>query len=85
MEITKVKVTKSEGNNSKLLAYVDVTVDDSIAIHGIKVIQGDEKIFIAFPSVRKSDGAYSDIVHPINSKVRKSFEDAILSEYELVK
>lgn len=83
MKITSVKITKAEGTNARLLAFADVTVADSIAIHGIKVIQGDEKKFIAFPSTRRTDGTYSDIVHPINSEVRKSFEDAILKEYEL--
>ena len=83
MNITNIKITKVEGRSERLLGYADVTVNDALAIHSIKIIRGDEKNFIAFPSIKKTDGTYSDIVHPINQATRKIFEDAILKEYEL--
>ena len=83
MNITGVRITKVEGRSERLLGYADVTIDNMIAIHSIKIIRGDEKNFIAFPSIKKTDGTYSDIVHPINQTTRKIFEDAILKEYEL--
>jgi len=89
MNITSVKVTLADNTNSKLLAYADVTINDCIAIHSIKIIKGDNKNFIAFPSIRKTnkDGngfVYSDIVHPLNQETRSKFEDAIFEEYNKI-
>ena len=53
MEITRVRITKADSNNTRLLAYADVNIDDIIAIHGIKIIKGDNKNFIAFPSTKR--------------------------------
>lgn len=86
MNITSIRVTRAESTNGKLIGYADVTLNNAIAIHGIKIIKGDEKNFIAFPSVRSYDRetgatAYRDIIHPINQETRKKFEDAIFAEF----
>lgn len=80
MEITDVKIRKimSEG---RLKAVVSVTIDDMFAVHDIKVVQGDERLFVAMPSRKDENGVFRDIVHPISSSARKVFEDVILDAY----
>ncbi len=80
MEITDVKIRKimSEG---RLRALVSVTIDDMFAIHDIKVVQGDERLFVAMPSRKDENGIFRDIVHPISASSRKVFEDTILDAY----
>lgn len=80
MEITDVKIRKimSEG---RLKALVSVTIDDMFAIHDIKVVQGDERLFVAMPSRKDENGIFRDIVHPISASSRKVFEDTILDAY----
>ena len=87
MKNIEVKITKVEKPESRLLAYVDVTLDNAVAIHNIRIIQNGDKRFIAFPSARRlnketGEYAYYDLVHPIKSDVRKEFEDAIFTEYD---
>ncbi|MGA2958173.1 MAG: SpoVG family protein, partial [Thermodesulfobacteriota bacterium] len=48
MEITDIRIKKVEGEN-KLKAYASITFDDSFVIHNIKVIQGNNGLFIAMP------------------------------------
>lgn len=88
MNITDVRITKADSLNGKLLAYADVTVNDCIAIHGVKIIKGDDKNFIAFPSVRRTNKekgiVYSDIVHPLNQDTRSKFEEAIFKEFSKI-
>jgi stage V sporulation protein G len=80
MEITDIRIRKLiyEG---KLKAIVSVTVDDTFAIHDIKIIQGQNRLFAAMPSRRDENGIYRDIVHPITSAGRAAFEKAILDAY----
>lgn len=81
MNITDIKIRKllSEG---RLRAIVSVTLDDEIAIHDIKVVQGPERLFVAMPSRREENGAFRDIVHPISYEARQYLEQHILQAYE---
>jgi stage V sporulation protein G len=81
MEITDVKIRKimSEG---RLRAVVSLTIDDMFAVHDIKVVQGDERLFVAMPSRKDENGVFRDIVHPISPSARKLFEETILEAYE---
>jgi len=58
-----------------------VLLDDSFAVHDIRVIEGEKGLFIAMPSKKTPDGGYRDIAHPINPEVRSMFEDKIIEEY----
>lgn len=84
MEITSVNVRKIEKENSRMKGIASVLIDDSFAVHDIRIIEGDKGIFIAMPSRKTATGGYRDIAHPINPEVRKMFEEAILAEYEKV-
>lgn len=81
MEITDVKIRKimTEG---RLRAVVSVTIDEMLAVHDIKVVQGDERLFVAMPSRKDENGIFRDIVHPISPSSRKIFEESILEAYE---
>ena len=81
MEITSVKVHKTEREGSRMKGYATVTLDDCFVVRNIRIIEGDEKLFIAMPSKKVNDERYEDIFHPINAETRKMFEDKILEEY----
>ncbi len=81
MEITDIRIKKVEGEN-KLKAYASITFDDSFVIHNIKVIQGNNGLFIAMPSRRTRSGEMKDVAHPINSQFREKIQNAILEAYQ---
>ncbi len=82
MEITNIKIRKlmSEG---RLRGIISVTFDDFFAVHDIKVVQGDERLFVAMPSRRDDSGVFRDIVHPITPAARNEIEGEILSAYRM--
>lgn len=84
MQITDVRIRKvnSEG---KMKAVVSVTFDNEFVVHDIKVIEGQEGLFIAMPSRKTPDGEFKDIAHPINSSTREKLQSAILEEFEKAK
>jgi stage V sporulation protein G len=80
MQITEVRIVLR--NDQKLRAFASITIDDCFVVRGLKVIEGrDNKVFVAMPSKKKTDGTYQDVAHPINNECRKALEDAILRAY----
>ncbi|MCD8328329.1 MAG: septation regulator SpoVG [Ruminococcus sp.] len=80
MTITDIKVRKLIPNG-RLKGVISVTFDGAFAVHDIKVVQGDNRLFVAMPSRRDTSGVFRDIVHPISSEVREEIEDKILKAY----
>ncbi len=84
MKITQVNVRKydNDENNSRLKGVANILIDNSFAVHDIRIIEGDNGLFIAMPSRKTNEGTFRDICHPINQETRKLLETAILDEYE---
>ena len=82
MNITDVKVFLRESNQLK--AFVNMVIDDAFIIRNIKVIEGDNGLFVAMPSRRVSSGEYRDIAHPINTETRTLIENVIIEKYKEV-
>lgn len=80
MNITDIRVRKLM-NDGRLRAVISITIDDSIAIHDIKVIEGPNRLFVAMPSRREENGTFRDVVHPISAQTREYLENAVLDAY----
>lgn len=81
MEITEIRIRKVFQGGSKLKGIVSITIDNQLAIHEIKIVQGQDRIFVAMPSVKDRNGIYRDVVHPISVEARDIMEQAIMREY----
>lgn len=81
MEITKTTIRKTF-NEGNLKAIVSIVLDDCLALHDIKVIDGNSRMFVAMPSRKGEDEIYRDIVHPMCAETRNRFEQEILDAYE---
>lgn len=84
MEITDVRVRKLS-EEGRLRSIVSVTLDNCFVIHDIKLIEGENGLFIAMPSKKIADGSFRDIVHPINVRMRQELQEAVLVAYETAK
>ena len=81
MNITDIRIRRTY-QDARLRAVVSVTIDNDLAIHDIKVIEGPQRLFVAMPSRRDESGVYRDIAHPISPQARKTLEDAVLTTYQ---
>lgn len=81
MEITGIKIRKIS-ESGRLRGIVSVTFDDVLAVHDIKIVQGEHRTLAAMPSKRDESGEYRDIVHPITASAREEIEDRILRAFE---
>src|SRR5207247_10626520 len=80
IEITEVRV--SLRNDEKLKAFVSITLNNAFVIRGLKIIQGNNGLFVAMPSRKRPDGQHQDLAHPINDSTRKYRTQIVLDEYE---
>lgn len=82
MKISDIRIRLVNKDDTKLKAVASLTIEESIVIHDIKVIDGKEGLFISMPNRKTPDGEYKDVVHPIKNEVREELRNAILSAYE---
>ena len=82
MEITDIRIKLFETPGT-LKGLVSITLDNLVVIHDIKIIETNNKRFIAMPSRLQQDGKFSDIVHPISSTFRNLMTDEVLKRYEM--
>ena len=81
MEITDVRIRKVS-DEGKMKAIVSVTFDDEFVVHDVKIIEGQNGLFVAMPSRKMGEGDFRDIAHPLLSETRNKIKDAIFAEYE---
>ena len=81
MKITDVRIRKIAAEG-KMKAIVSITFDNEFVVHDIKVIEGQNGLFIAMPSRKTPDGEFKDIAHPINTDTREKIQSSILKAYE---
>ena len=81
MKITDVRIHKVS-NEGKMKAVASVTFDDEFVVHDIKIISGQNGMFIAMPSRKMGEGDFRDIAHPLTSEMRGRIKDAIFEEYD---
>ena len=82
MNITDVRIRKVS-DEGKMKAVVSITFDDEFVVHDIKIIEGQNGLFIAMPSRKMGEGDFRDIAHAIFAEYEKVFaekeaEDAAL-------
>ena len=83
MNITDVRIRKVS-DEGKMKAVVSITFDDEFVVHDIKIIEGQNGLFIAMPSRKRGEGDFRDIAHPLVSETRNRIKEAIFAEYEKV-
>lgn len=80
MEITDVRLRKVN-KEGRMRAIASITIDSEFVVHDIRVIDGNNGMFVAMPSKRTPDGEFRDIAHPISPVSREKIEAAVLEVY----
>ena len=71
--------------DSKIKAIASVNIGRSFAIHGIKVMDSENGLFVAMPSEKyEKNGVteYNETFHPITAKARTELNNKVLEAYE---
>ncbi|QYA48388.1 septation regulator SpoVG [Nosocomiicoccus ampullae] len=82
MKITDVRLRKVNNPDTRMKALASITFDDSFVVHDLRVIDGNNGMFVAMPSKRTADGEFRDIAHPINSDMRQHVQEEVMRVYD---
>ena len=80
MEVTDVRLRRVN-TEGRMKAIASITLDNEFVVHDIRVIDGNNGLFVAMPSKRTPDGEFRDIAHPISPVSREKIESAVLEVY----
>ena len=80
MEITDVNIYLVNGE--KLKAYATVIFDDAFVVRDMKIIHGNNGLFVAMPNKKTKDGTFRDVAQPLNKEMRKLIEESVLNHYK---
>ncbi len=81
MQITEVRIRMID-TESKMRAVASVTFDGCFVVHDIKIIDGQNGMFLAMPSRKLGDGEFRDIAHPIQQFMRDMIKEAVFKAYD---
>ena len=82
MKVTEVKLSLIQ--EEMVRAYVDIVLDDSIAIRDLRIIHSSRGYLVVMPSRKQRGGRRVDIAHPITAEARSMIEEAVMAEYRKV-
>ena len=80
---SNVKITcKPYNGNSKTKAFVDLALDDTLIIKGLTLVEGNDGVFLSFPSKKGKDGNYYNSVYSLDKEWRNLLQDACIKKYK---
>ena len=79
---SNVKITcKPYNGNSKTKAFIDLELDKTLVIKGLTLVEGNDGLFLSFPSKKGKDGNYYNSVYSLDKEWSKLLQDACVKKY----
>ena len=76
------RINRFADEKGKMKAFVDIEINDSLLIKGLKVMDGKNGIFVSMPRQRGKDGQWYEIIRPMAPEARTKIEEVVLAAYE---
>lgn len=80
---SNVKITcKPYTGSSKTKAFIDLELDGTLVIKGLTLVEGEDGLFLSFPSKKGKDGQYYNSVYSLDKEWRNLLQDACIKKYK---
>lgn len=80
---SNVKINcKPYSENSRTKAFIDLTLDDTLVIKGLTLVEWKNRLFLSFPSKKGKDGNYYNSVYSLDKEWEKLLQDACIKKYK---
>lgn len=79
---SNVKITcKAYNGASKTKAFVDLELDETLVIKGLTLVEGEEGLFLSFPSKKGKNAKYYNSVYSLDKEWTRLLQDACIKKY----
>ena len=78
LDIRVYPIDEPQGNT---LAFASVAIDDLAAIRGVRVVNGENGLFVTMPQSQDNSGLYHDVAFPLTAELRKKINTDVLQEF----
>ena len=79
LDVKVYPLAEPQGNT---LAFVNVGIDNVMAINGIRIIEGSKGMFVSMPQSKDQDNKFHDIAFPLSGDLRRAISDAAIDGYK---
>lgn len=80
MEIQVQRMYRFE-TDRPLKAFVDIVVNDSLLIKGVRVMDGKKGLFVSMPREQAKDKKWYDTIRCLTQEIRDQITEVVLSAY----
>ena len=86
MEVTDVIIFPVKGGDGEVKAFAKIVLNDQFIINGIKIVDGENGLHIAYPQEYNSIGICNniDVCFPVTASLRYYIADQVISQYKKV-
>lgn len=81
LNLKVVRLHRLDGDGL-MKAFVDVSINDSLLIRGLRIIEGQKGIFVSMPKQQGKDSRWYDTVRPVTQEAREEISSVVLAAYK---
>ena len=79
---SNVKITCKPYNGSiSTKAFIDLELDNTLVIKGLTLVEGNDGLFLSFPSKKGKNGKYYKSVYSLDKEWKQLLQDACVKKY----
>lgn len=83
MSVTSVQVYLLKEKQAKTLAYARVAMNECLQLTGLRVVEGANGLFVAYPNDHNYKGEdYRSLFYPVTRELREHIENQVLTKYQ---
>jgi stage V sporulation protein G len=82
LEIKVNRMNRFDDTDKKLRAFVDIEVNDSLLVKGLRVMNGINGLFVAMPRQKGKDDRWYETVRPLSPAIKDQIVSIVLEAYE---
>ena len=80
IKIEVSRIYKLDGTGATK-AFVDLSIEDSFVIKGIRIVEGAKGLFVTMPQEEGNDGKWYSTVVPLKREIKDEIEKIVLEAY----
>jgi len=83
LTVTSVQIYDYRGDDPKVKAMSQITINDALFIRGLKIREGENGLFVAFPQdLDYETTSFRFLICPITKELREEIENRVIMTYK---